>query len=83
MSRPDQKRGQINTQEDWERVLSAAAQLQEFVPEGAGETTGERGIRTPETLRSTRFPSERIRPLCHLSESGRGVPGRGTASALV
>jgi len=33
MSRPDQKRGQINTQEDWERVLSAAAQLQEFVPD--------------------------------------------------
>ena len=29
---------------------------------------GERGIRTPDTLLTyTRFPSERDRPLCHLS----------------
>ena len=29
----------------------------------------EGGVRTPETLRFTRFPSVRIRPLCHLSKA--------------
>ncbi len=31
------------------------------------KTGGEGGIRTPGSLRNTRFPSVRIRPLCHLS----------------
>jgi hypothetical protein len=31
------------------------------------QSGGEGGIRTPDTLRYTRFPSARIRPLCHLS----------------
>ncbi len=29
---------------------------------------GEGGIRTPDILRYTRFPSERTRPLCDLSK---------------
>ena len=32
---------------------------------------GEGGIRTPETFRFTRFPSERTRPLCDLSRPVR------------
>jgi len=33
MSDANEKRRQINTQEDWEHVLSAAAHLQEFIPD--------------------------------------------------
>ena len=36
---------------------------------------GERGIRTPDTLRYTRFPSVRTRPLCDLSRNTAGVYG--------
>ena len=35
---------------------------------------GERRIRTPETLRFTRFRGARIRPLCHLSKRFNKVP---------
>jgi len=37
------------------------------------QSGGEGGIRTPDTLRYTRFPSARIRPLCHLSSDQRSV----------
>ena len=34
---------------------------------------GEGGIRTHDGFRRTRSPSERIRPLCYLSESDHSV----------
>src|SRR5687768_11595158 len=41
---------------------------------------GGRGIRTPGTLRYTRFPSEHNRPLCHPSEWVGGPTGPPTHS---
>jgi hypothetical protein len=33
MSGPDEKRRAVESHEDWEKILSAAAQLQEFIPD--------------------------------------------------
>ncbi len=38
-----------------------------------GVTGGERGIRTLDTLPYTHFPGVRLRPLGHLSQSGKSI----------
>ncbi len=68
---------------DWHSLLRCSTVPIRFVTASAvlqigyydlANICGERGIRTPGTLRYTTFPMLHNRPLCHLSESGKIQP---------
>src|ERR1700723_1003953 len=62
------------------QIFSLAGLVQAMVPENSRSTErpsgGESGIRTHGTLRYTRFPSVRLKPLGHLSRSLSPRDGR-------
>src|ERR1700723_2047589 len=65
------------------QIFSLAGLVQAMVPENSRSTErpsgGESGIRTHGTLRYTRFPSVRLKPLGHLSRSIKRNRGRRAA----